>query len=100
MKLIFEGTPQQIKKEMAQWLSNNQVDTTINDKVLLQLTKNNLRLTNRNTDTIPASAVKQLCQLEGKEWVEFLGQLEQLGVKKKATNKTRLLTNLKFIKED
>lgn len=100
MKVTFNGTPQQVRQEMEQWLSNNQVDTNINDRVLLQLTKHGLRVTNSDTDTLHASFVKQVCQLEGKEWVEFLGQLKQLGVKKKATSKSRILTNLEFIKED
>ena len=38
MKVTFNGTPQQVRQEMEQWLSNNQVDTNINDRVLLQLT--------------------------------------------------------------
>lgn len=96
MKVTFAGTPQQIKKEMEQWLSNNQVDTNINDRVLLQLTKQGLKLTNSEADTLPVSVVKQTCQLEGNEWFEFLSQLEQLGVKKKRTSKARILTNLEF----
>lgn len=102
MKVTFNGTPQQVRQEMEQWLSNNQVDTNINDRVLLQLTKHGLKLTNSESDTLPQTMVKQLCQLEGNEWLEFLGQLEQLGVKKTRTSKSRLLTNLKLklIKED
>lgn len=100
MKVTFNGTPQQVRQEMEQWLSNNQVDTNITDSVLLQLSKRDLKLTNSETDTLPQTMVKQLCQLKGNEWREFLGQLEQLGVKKKRTNKSRLLTNLELIKED
>lgn len=100
MKVTFNGTPQQVRQEMEQWLSNNQVDTNITDSVLLQLTKRGLKLTNSETDTLPQTMVKQLCQLKCNEWREFLGQLEQLGVKKKRTNKSRLLTNLELIKED
>ncbi|BBQ04333.1 XRE family transcriptional regulator [Enterococcus phage Bp29] len=100
MKVTFNGTPRQVRQEMEQWLSNNQVDTNINDRVLLQLTKHGLKLTNSETDTIPVSVVKQTCQLKGNEWLEFLRQLEQLGVKKKRTSKSRILTNLELIKED
>lgn len=100
MKVTFNGTPQQVRQEMEEWLRNNQVDTNINDEVLLQLTKHGLKLTNSETDTLPVSVVKQLCQLEGNEWREFLFQLEQLGVKKTRTSKSRLLTNLELNKED
>lgn len=99
MKVTFNGTPQQVRQEMEEWLSNNQVDTNINDEVLLQLTKHGLKLTNSETDTLHVSVVKQLCQLEGRKWFEFLSKLEQLGVKKIRTSKARMLTNLELIKE-
>lgn len=100
MKVTFNGTPQQVRQEMEEWLSNNQVDTNVKDSVLLKLTKHGLKLTNSEADTLPVSVVKQTCQLEGNEWLEFLSQLEQLGVKKKRTSKARILTNLELIKED
>lgn len=100
MKVTFNGTPQQVRQEMEEWLSNNQVDTNINDEVLLQLNKHGLKLTDSETDTLPVSVVKQTCQLEGYDWKVFKEELYQLGVKQKRTNKFRMLTNLEFIKED
>lgn len=97
MKVIFEGTPQQIRKEMLQWVTDNQVENDVKDSALRELRQHNLILTNNMTDKLPQSQVKQLCQLEGQEWFVFLDQLQQLGVKKKRTPNTRVLTNLKII---
>ena len=100
MKVTFTGTPKQVRQEMEQCLTNNQVDTNIKDRVLLQLTKYGLKLTNRETDTLPVSVVKQMSQLEGYNWKVFKQELQTCGVKEKRTSKFRILTNLELIKED
>lgn len=99
MKVNFDGTPQQIRKEMLQWLNDNQTDTDMKDKVVHKLSQYNIRLTDNINDKLPQSKIKQLCQLEGQEWFVFLDQLQQLGVKKKRTPNTRVLTNLKIVEE-
>lgn len=103
MKLTFTGTPHQIKKEMAQWLSDNQqtdLNETLTDSVTHKLSQHNIRLTQNENDVLPLTLVKQACQIEGRDWKLFKQELEKCGVKQKRTNKTRMLTNLTFMKED
>lgn len=103
MKVTFTGTPHQIKKEMAQWLSDNQqtdLSETLEDSVTHKLSQHNLRLTQNENDMLPLGFVKQACQLEGRDWLLFKQELETCGVKQKRTNKVRLLTNITFIKEE
>ena len=98
MKISFEGTPEEIKKEMLQWLTDDQEDMDVKFRALSILDQHNLRLTNFENDKLPQSWVKQRCQLAGQDWFVFLNQLQQLGVKKKRTENTRVLTNLEIIK--
>lgn len=103
MKVTFTGTPQQIKKEMINWLSSNQYTTlneTLTDNVTHKLSQHSIRLTQNENDVLPLSFVKQACQLEGRDWKLFKQELEKCGVKQKRTNKLRMLTNLEFIKEE
>lgn len=103
MKVTFTGTPHQIKKEMTQWLSNNQ-ETTHNeslcDNVTHTLKHYNIKLTQNEKDLLPLTFVKHVCQLQGHEWLQFKDQLEKCGVKHKRTSKKRALTNLALIKEE
>ena len=99
MKLIFEGTQQQIKQEMEQRLNELNKEESLNN-VSTKLSQHNLKLTHNKTDTLPVSVVKQMCQLEGHDWKVFKQELETCGVKEKRTSKARLLTNLELIKED
>lgn len=83
--------------------SNNQVpahDDTLEDSVTHKLSQHNIRLTQNDNDVLPLSVVKQACQLEGRDWKLFKQELDKCGVKQKRTNKTRMLTNITFIKED
>jgi len=98
MKLIFEGTQQQIKQEMEQWLNELNKEESLNN-VSTKLSQHNIKLTNIETDTLSVSVVKQLCQLEGHDWKVFKQELQTCGVKEKRTSKARLLTNLELIKE-
>lgn len=103
MKVTFTGTPKQIKKEMEQWLSSNQTLTPmqpVEDEVTRKLSQHNINLTQNENDLLPLILVKQSCQLQGREWLQFKDKLEKCGVKQKRTNKMRMLTNLIFIKED
>ena len=103
MKVTFTGIPHQIKKEMAQWLSDNQqtdLSETLEDSVTHKLSQHNIRLTQNENYVLPLSLVKQACQLNGRDWTLFKHELEKCGVKQKRTNKVRLLTNLTFIKEE
>lgn len=103
MKVTFTGTPQQIKKEMIQWLSTNQEKThnnTVEDNVTPKLNQHNIKLTQNDNDVLPTNLVKQACQLSGRDWKLFKHELETCGVKEKRTSKIRLLTNLKIIEED
>ena len=103
MKVTFTGTPHQIKKEMAQWLSDNQqtdLSEILEDSVTHKLSQHNLRLTQNENDMLPLGFVKQACQLEAHEWKVFKQELETCGVKEKRTSKVRLLTNITFIKEE
>lgn len=99
MKLIFEGTSQQIKQEMEHWLNEVNKQESLNN-VSTKLSQHNLRLTQNENDVLPVSVVKQMCQLEAHEWKVFKQELQTCGVKEKRTSKTRMLTNLTFIKED
>jgi len=100
MKVTFTGTPQQIKEEMIEWLSNNQESTqTFENKVTNKLKKHNIKLTQNENNMLPIGFVKQKCQLEKRDWTLFKQELEKCGVKQKRTNKARMLTNLTFIKE-
>lgn len=100
MKVSFEGTPQQIRTEMLQWLSTDQKNTAVKYRIFRKLSQLNIRLTQNENDVLPLSLVKQACQLEGRDWKLFKQELEKCGVKQKRTNKTRMLTNLTFIKEE
>lgn len=103
MKVIFEGTPQRIKKEMEHWLSTNQVASRterVEARVASKLSQHNIALTQNDDDLLPLGFVKQVCQLEGRDWLLFKQDLEKCGVKEKRTSKNRLLTNLKLIEED
>lgn len=103
MKVTFTGTPKQIKKEMKQWLSSNQESThdeTLEDKVTRKLSQHNLKLTDNMEDVLPLTLVKQLCQLTGRDWLQFKDQLEKCGSTETRTGKGRLLTNIIVIKED
>lgn len=100
MKVSFEGTPQQIRTEMLQWLSTNQKRTDVKYRIFRKLSKNNIKLTQNENDVLPLGFVKQACQLNGSDWRLFKQDLEKCGVKQKRTNKTRMLTNITFIKED
>ncbi len=105
MKVIFTGTPQQIKKEMEQWLTDNQLKTELNkqeslNNVSTKLSQHHITLTQNEKDVLPIRFVKQTCQLDGHEWKVFKQELQSCGVKEKRTNKFRILTNLKLIKED
>ena len=99
MKLIFEGTQQQIKQEMEQRLNELNKQESLNN-VSTKLSQHNLRLTQNEKDVLPVSVVKQLCQLEGHDWKVFKQELQTCGVKEKRTSNARLLTNLELIKED
>lgn len=104
MKVIFTGTPQQIKKEMEQWLINNQLKTELNkqgslNNVSTKLSQHHITLTQNEKDVLPITLVKQACQLYGHEWKVFKKELETYGVKEKRTNKFRVLTNLKLKEE-
>lgn len=99
MKLIFEGTSQQIKQEMEHWLNEVNKQESLNN-VSTKLSQHNLRLTQNENDMLPLGFVKQACQLEGRDWKLFKQELEKCGVKQKRTSKVRVLTNLKRIKED
>lgn len=87
MKLIVEGTQQEIKQESLKNVST-------------KLSQHNLRLTPNENDVLPISVVKQTCQLEGHDWKVFKQELQTCGVKEKRTSKVRMLTNLELIKED
>lgn len=103
MKVTFTGTPHQIKKEIAQWLSDNQqtdLSETLEDSVTHTLSQHNIRLTQNENDVLPLSLVKQACQLNGRDWTLVKHELEKCGVKQKRTSKVRVLTNLKCIEED
>lgn len=103
MKVIFEGTPQQIKKEMEHWLSTNQAATRterVEARVVSKLKQHNIKLTQNDDDLLPLGFVKQVCQLEKRDWILFKHELEKCGVKQKRTTNARMLTNLKFIEED
>lgn len=99
MKLIFEGTSQQIKQEMEHWLNEVNKQESLNN-VSTKLSQHNLRLTQNENDMLPLGFVKQACQLEAHEWKVFKQELQTCGVKEKRTSKVRVLTNLKRIKED
>jgi len=99
MKLIFEGTSQQIKQEMEHWLNEVNKQESLNN-VSTKLSQHNLRLTQNENDMLPLGFVKQACQLDAHEWKVFKQELQTCGVKEKRTSKTRLLTHLTFIKED
>lgn len=99
MKLIFEGTSQQIKQEMEHWLNEVNKQESLNN-VSTKLSQHNLRLTQNENDMLPLGFVKQACQLEAHEWKVFKQELETCGVKEKRTSKVRLLTNITFIKEE
>ena len=100
MKVSFEGTPQQIRTEMLQWLSKDQKRTAVKYRVIRKLSQHNIKLTQNENDVLPLSLVKQACQLEGRDWKLFKQELDKCGVKQKRTNKVRVLTNLTVIKED
>lgn len=103
MKVIFEGTPQRIKKEMEHWLSTNQVASRterVEARVASKLSQHNIALTQDENDILPITLVKQTCQLDGYDWKSFKHDLLTCGVKEKRTNKFRILTNLKLIEED
>ena len=100
MKVSFEGTPQQIRTEMLQWLSKDQKSTAVKYRVIRKLSQYNIKLTQNENDVLPLSLVKQACQLEGRDWKLFKQELDKCGVKQKRTNKVRVLTNLTVIKED
>lgn len=87
MKLIVEGTQQEIKQESLKNVST-------------KLSQHNLRLTPNENDVLPISVVKQTCQLEGHDWKVFKQELQTCGVKEKRTSKASMLTNLELIKED
>lgn len=87
MKLIVEGTQQEIKQESLKNVST-------------KLSQHNLRLTPNENDVLPISVVKQTCQLESHDWKVFKQELQTCGVKEKRTSKARLLTNLELIKEN
>lgn len=99
MKLIFEGTSQQIKQEMEHWLNEVNKQESLNN-VSTKLSQHNLRLTQNENDMLPLGFVKQACQLEAHEWKVFKQELQTCGVKEKRTSKVRLLTNITFIKEE
>jgi hypothetical protein len=99
MKLIFEGTSQQIKQEMEHWLNEVNKQESLNN-VSTKLSQHNLRLTQNENDMLPLGFVKQACQLEAHEWKVFKQELQTCGVKEKRTSKVRVLTNLKRIEED
>lgn len=99
MKLIFEGTSQQIKQEMEHWLNEVNKQESLNN-VSTKLSQHNLRLTQNENDMLPLGFVKQACQLEAHEWKVFKQELQTCGVKEKRTSKVRVLTNLKLIEED
>lgn len=99
MKLIFEGTSQQIKQEMEHWLNEVNKQESLNN-VSTKLSQHNLRLTQNENNMLPLGFVKQACQLDAHEWKVFKQELQTCGVKEKRTSKTRLLTHLTFIKED
>lgn len=99
MKLIFEGTPQQIKQEMEHWLNEVNKQESLNN-VSTKLSQHNLRLTQNENDMLPLGFVKQACQLEAHEWKVFKQELQTCGVKQKRTTNARMLTNLKLIEED
>lgn len=98
MKLIFEGTSQQIKQEMEHWLNEVNKQESLNN-VSTKLSQHNLRLTQNENDMLPLGLVKQACQLEAHEWKVFKQELQTCGVKEKRTSKVRVLTNLKLIEE-
>lgn len=103
MKVTFIGTPHQIKAEMIQWLSNNEEQPyyeILEDRVTSKLSQHNIKLTQNDDDLLPLGFVKQVCQLEGRDWLLFKQDLEKCGVKEKRTSKNRLLTNLKLIEEE
>lgn len=105
MKVIFTGTPKQIKREMEEWLINNQLHNELNKQELLnnvsiKLRQHNIKLTQNENDLVPLGFVKQVCQLDGHDWKIFKHELEACGVNQKRTTKTRMLTNLKLIEED
>lgn len=99
MKLIFEGTSQQIKQEMERWLNEVNKQEPLNN-VSTKLSQHSIRLTQNEKDVLPLSFVKQACQLEKREWKVFKQELQTCGVKEKRTSKVRVLTNLKLIKEE
>lgn len=99
MKVIFEGTPQQIKKEMEHWLTELNKQESLNN-VSKKLNRHNITLTQNDEDLLPLGFVKQVCQLEKRDWIMFKHELENCGVKEKRTSTSRLLTNLKLIEED
>lgn len=79
MKVTFTGTPHQIKKEMAQWLSDNQhsdLSETLKDRLTHKLSKYNIKLTQNENDMLPLGFVKQACQLNGSDWTLFKHELE------------------------
>lgn len=100
MKVSFEGTPQQIRAEMLQWLSKDQKSTAVKDSVTHKLQQHNIRLTQNENDVLPLTFVKQVCQLEGLDWKLFKQELEKCGVKQKRTSTARILTNLTVIEEE
>lgn len=99
MKLIFEGTQQQIKQEMEDWLNELNKQESLKN-VSTKLSQHNLWLTPNENDVLPISVVKQTCQLEGHDWKVFKQELQTCGVKEKRTSKACMLTNLELIKED
>ena len=100
MKVTFEGTPQQIRIEMLQWLSKDQKSTAVKYRLFRKLSKHNIKLTQNENDVLPLAFVKQACQLNGSDWILFKQDLEKCGVKQKRTSKARVLTNLIYIKEE
>lgn len=98
MKVIFEGTQQQIKQEMEQWLNELNKQESLNN-VSTKLSQHNITLTQNENDVLPMRFVKQTCQLKGHEWTLFKHELQSCGVKEKRTNKFRVLTNLKLKEE-
>lgn len=99
MKVTFEGTPQQIKKEMEHCLNELNKQESLNN-VSKKLSQHNIKLTQNEEDLLPLGFVKQVCQLEKSDWKLFKQELERCGVKQKRTTNARMLTNLKLIEED
>lgn len=98
MKVIFSGTPEQIKKEMVKWLNTFQLQNTeLESDVISKLNQHSITISKHHKDTMSLSLVKDTMPLHGSEWKEFITQLEKCGVTRKRVSSGYILTHLRFL---